>query len=169
MPEPAHGGRRPLPRHLTGGWVLLVLLGVFPFLAVAADLIADLTSGIPGDHQAAFARLAGMGWASAQHATPGATSYITLLEIGYAVHELVFAIFFLVVLVIPFRRRERWAWWVSWALLLADVVYTLTFGRYDPVILQRSLVVDVALPILLLVQIPRFFGRTGHPGRESAG
>lgn len=161
MPEPAH---RPRPRYLTVGWVLLVLLGLFPFVAVAADLIADLTSGIPGDHQAAFARLAGMTWAGAQSAAPGVTSYVTLLEIGYAVHELVFAIFFLVIVAIPFRRGERWAWWVSWALLLADVVYTITFGRYDSTILLRSLVVDVLLPILVLVQLPRFFGRTRQPG-----
>jgi hypothetical protein len=40
------------------GWVLLVLLGLFPFVAVASDLIADLTTGSPGDHQATFARLA---------------------------------------------------------------------------------------------------------------
>jgi len=166
MPEPADGGRRRFPRYLTVGWVLLVLLAVFPFVSVAADLIADLTSGIPGDHQAAFARLAGTTWSSEQHTASGVASYVTLLEIGYAVHELVFAILFLVIVAIPFRRGERWAWWASWAVLLADVVYTLTFGRYDSTILQRSVVVDVVLPILLLVQIPRFFGSTGQPGSE---
>lgn len=149
--------------------MLPVLLGLFPFVSVAADLIADLVSGIPGDHRAAFARLAGMTWDSAQHAAPGVTNYVTQLEIGYAVHELVFAIFFLVIVIIPFRRGERWAWWASWALLVADVVYTLTFGRYDSTILQRSLVVDVLLPILLLVQIPRFFRRTANPGSHQAG
>src|SRR5689334_13947887 len=115
MLELGRGGRRKVPRYLTVGWVLLVLLGLFPFVAVASDLIADLTTGSPGDHQATFARLAGMTWASAQHATPGIANYVTLLEIGYAVHELVFAIFFLVIVVIPFRRGERWAWWTSWA------------------------------------------------------
>ena len=168
MSGPAHGGSRRFPRYLSVGWVLLVLLSLFPFVSVAADLMADLTSGIPGDHRAAFARLAGTTWNGAQHTAPGLASYVTLLEIGYAVHELVFAIFFLVIIAIPFRRGERWAWWVSWALLLADVVYTITFGRYDSIILQRSLVVDVVLPILLLVQIPRFFGRTRHPSSEPA-
>ena len=61
-----------------------------------------------------------------------------------------------------------WAWWTSWALLLADVVYTLTFGRYDSTILQRSLVVDALLPILLLVQVPRFFGSVIRPGSNPA-
>lgn len=140
--------------------MLLLLLGVFPIVSVAADLIADFTTGIPGDHLGAFSRIAGATWAGAQHTATGITNYITLLEIGYAAHELVFAILFLFILIFPFRKGERWAWWASWALLIADVVYTLTFGRYDSTILQRSLVVDVVLPILLLVQIPRFFGST---------
>jgi hypothetical protein len=162
------GGAR-TPRYLTIGWVLLVLLALFPFVAVAADLIADLTSGIPGDHLGAFARLAGMSWTSAQHAVPGVASYVTMLEVGYAAHEVVFAMFFLVIVVIPFRRGERWAWWVSWTLLLADLVYTFTFGRYDSTILQRSLVVDILLPILLLVQIPRFFGHAAQSRSEQVG
>lgn len=166
MPRRARDGRARTPRYLTVGWVLLALLGLVPFVSVAADLIADLTSGVPGDHQGAFARLAGMTWTTAQHAVPGVASYVTLLEVGYAVHELVFAIFFLVIVAIPFRRGERWAWWVSWALLLADLAYSITFGRYDSTILQRSLVVDILLPILLLVQIPRFFGRATRARSE---
>jgi hypothetical protein len=152
-----------VPRYLTIGWVLLLLLALFPFLSVATDLVADLGAGIPSDHRATFASLAGMPWSGAQQASPGITRYITLLEIGYAVHELVFAVFFLVILAIPFRRRERWAWWSCWALLVADVGYSLTFGRYDRVILTRSLIVDVALPVLLLLQVGRFF-RVQRPG-----
>jgi hypothetical protein len=168
MLEPVHDGHRRTPRYLTVGWMLLLLLGLFPFVSVAADLIADFTTGIPGDHVGTFARLAGTTWASAQHTVPGIANYVTTLEIGYAVHELVFAILFLFILIVPFRRGERWAWWASWAFLIADVVYTLTFGRSDSTILQRSLVVDVVLPILLVVQIPRFFGRTTAPGPDAA-
>jgi hypothetical protein len=148
---------RRVPRYLTLGWILLLILALFPFLSVAADLVADLNTGIPSDHQATFAALAGMPWSGAQHASPGTARYVTLLEIGYAVHEFVFATFFLVILAIPFRRGERWAWWTCWVLLVADVGYSLTFGRYDRVILTRSLVVDVALPVLLLLQVGRFF------------
>ena len=57
---------------------------------------------------------------------------------------------------------------VELALLLADVIYTLTFGRYDSTILQRSLVVDVLLPILLVVQIRRFFGPVTRRGSNPA-
>jgi hypothetical protein len=168
MSEPVPDGRRRTPRYLTVGWVLLLLLGLFPLVSVAADLIADFTTGIPGDHLGAFARLAGMTWASAQRTALGMTNYVTMLEIGYALHELVFAILFLFILVVPFRRGERWAWWASWALLIADLGYTFTFGRYDSTILLRSLVVDIALPVLLLVQVPRFFGRAARSGVDAA-
>jgi len=29
---------------------------------------------------------------------------------------LTFALLFLVLLAIPFRRRQRWAWWAAWIL-----------------------------------------------------
>jgi hypothetical protein len=83
---------------------------------------------------------------------------VSLLEIGYAVHELVFGLLFLVIVAIPFRKGERWAWWANWIVLIADVGYSLTFGRFDPTLLGRSLIADIAVPILLLVQSRRFFG-----------
>jgi len=45
------------------------------------------------------------------------------------------------------------------AVMLANVTYSLTFGRHDTPTLYRSLVADILLPILLLVHIPAFFGR----------
>ncbi len=33
-----------------------------------------------------------------------------------AVSNLTFALLFLVLLAIPFRRRQRWAWWAAWIL-----------------------------------------------------
>jgi len=93
-------------------------------------------------------------------------SYVSLLETGYAIHEFVFGLFFLAIVAIPFRAGARWAWWACWLALLADVGYTLTFGRYDSALLRQSLIPDVILPILLLAQIGRFFG---SPARARAG
>jgi hypothetical protein len=31
-----------------------------------------------------------------------------VLERGYALHELTFALLFIVILIFPFRRRQRW-------------------------------------------------------------
>lgn len=145
------------PRYLTVAWVLLLAYGLFPLFAVATDLSADFSIGIPADHQRTFAQLSGSSWEGAKRTAAGATHYITLLEKGYAIHELVFALLFLAIVAVPFRRGERWAWWACWTLMIANVTYSLTFGRYDSTILRQSLYADIALPILLLASIRRFF------------
>lgn len=146
-------------RYATIAWILLLLLGALFVFAPLSDLAADARTGLPTDHLGPFQSIVGITWTSAQASTPGITRYVTTLEVAYAVHELVFAILFLVIVAIPFRRGARWAWWACWAPMLANVTYSLTFGRHDPTILARSLVTDVALPLLLLSQIPVFFRR----------
>ncbi len=44
--------------------------------------------------------------------------------------------------------------------MIANLGYTLTFGVHDPTILTRSLIADIALPVLLLTHIPAFFELT---------
>lgn len=127
------------------------MLGAFYLFAPITDLAADARVGLPSDHVSAFQSIAGVDWASARQSSPGITQYVTLLEIAYAAHELV-------IVAIPFRRGARWAWWSCWPVMLANLAYTLTFGGHDPTILKQSLVADVALPLLLLIQIPSFFG-----------
>lgn len=146
-------------RILTGAWVLILLLGALYLFAPVADLRADASVGLPADHAGTFAAVAGVPWGEARRADPGTARYITTLEVGYAVHELVFGLLFLAIVAIPFRRRERWAWWACWAVLLANVTYALTFGRHDATILYRSLIAIIALPLLLLAHTPAFFGR----------
>jgi hypothetical protein len=153
------GDGRKMRRGLTVAWVLLLLLGLFFIFAPLSDLAADRSTGIPTDHQGTFTQVAGTPWASAKQSAPGLTRYVTLLEVAYAVHELVFGILFIVIVALPFRQRRRWAWWACWAVMLANITYSLTFGRHDTTVLYRSLIADIALPILLLVHIPTFFGR----------
>jgi hypothetical protein len=140
-------------------WLLLLLLALFPVLAALADLISDFGGGLPMDHQETFAALAGEQWSSARADKPGMASYIALLETGYAIHELVFGILFLVIVAIPLRRRQWWAWYLAWVVLLADVGYTLTFGRHDATVFSRALIADIALPVLLLAQLPWLLGQ----------
>lgn len=147
------------PLYFRIAWLLLLALGAFFVFASCSDLAADFSAGIPSDHRSTFFKLAGVAWTSAKQTSPGTTKYVTLLEYGYAVHELVFALLFLAILAIPFRRGERWAWWTCWVVLVASVVYSLSFGRYDPTLLRQSLIGDIALPVLLLAQIKRFFFR----------
>jgi hypothetical protein len=144
-------------RAAAGAWLLLLLLGAFFVFAAFSDLAADARTGLPTDHAATFLKLAGLSWPAAREGLPGVAAYITTLEVAYAVHELVFALLFLAIVAVPLRRRRRWAWWACWAPLLASITYTLTFGRSDATLLVRSLIADVALPVLLLVQAPAVF------------
>lgn len=154
---------RQLPRHLQITWILLLLLAVFPIISVALDLLGDLTTGIPSDHRSTLAALARTTWTALRHGMPGLARYLTTLEIGYAIHELVFGILFIVIAAIPFRRGQWWAWWTCWAVVIADLGYTLTFGLHDSRILLQSLVAAGALVALLLLQLPRFL----HGDRSS--
>jgi hypothetical protein len=153
-------------RWVTAVWVLLALIGLFNVFASVSDFLATKGSGLPSDHSGTFAKLSGATWASFRAAHPGAASYISLLERGYALHELTFAILFLIILAIPFRARQRWAWWACWALLIAYLGYALTFGAHDPVILPRSLIGVIALPVLLIAAAPAFFRRPATVGAE---
>lgn len=149
-------------RVLTVAWALLILIGAFFLFAAVSDLAADARVGLPTDHVGAFKSLAGVSWDTARRSSPGVAKYITLLEVAYAVHELVFGILFLTIVIIPFRRRARWAWWACWAVLLANITYTLTFGAHDSTIFTRSLIGLIGIPALLLIHAPAFFGKAAR-------
>ena len=164
-PAPLTGTRTPWSQ--TASWVGLILLGAFNLFAVASDLASDSSTGLPNDHTGTFSKLARTSWASFSAVHPGAAKYITLLERGYALHELVFAILFLVIVAIPLRARQWWAWWACWVVLIAYLGYTFTFGIHDSTILGRSLIGVIALPVLLLAQLGgllRVRGDRSHPG-----
>lgn len=150
------------------GLALLLLLGLFYLYGAISDLAAVAAGNLPADHRVTFTSLAGTTFPHAKAAAPGIASYISILERGYALHELTFAVLFIVLLAIPFRRRNRWAWWAAWLPMIANLGYTLTFGAHDHTILARSLIADIALPVLLLAHIPAFFF-TGRRKPEPLG
>ncbi len=161
----AHAAAGQTDRARTRGWslcglILLLLLGIFYIFGAVSDLAADANRGLPVDHQGTFTALAGTSFDHLQTTTGGVAGYVTVLERGYALHELTFALFFIVILVIPFRQRHPWAWWACWILMTANLGYTFTFGIHDPTIFSRSLIADVALVLLLLAHIPAFFNRS---------
>jgi hypothetical protein len=140
----------------------LLLLGAFNLYAAAADLAATARTGLPSDHTGTFTAITSRTWTSFKAAQPNVAHYITLVERGYALHELVFALLFLVTVAIPLRAGQRWAWWACWAVLIAYLGYTFTFGLHDHAILARSLIGVIALPILLAVQLPVLGRRPAH-------
>lgn len=150
------------PVYLLVAWILLLLLGGFFLFASVSDLASDARTGLPSDHLEAFHSITGMTWSSAKLASPQITRYATLLEVTYAVHELVFGLLFLIIVAIPFRRRARWAWWACWVPMLANLTYTFAIAHYSTTTLTYSLIADIVLPVLLLLHIPAFFGKSAH-------
>jgi hypothetical protein len=144
-----------ISRLFTAAWVGLLLLAGLYLFGATNDLLADARTGLPTDHTGTFASVTSTTWT---RTAPNA-GYITLLERGYALHELVFAILFLAILAIPFRHRHRWAWYACWTPTIANLGYALTFGTHDPTVGYRALIALIALPVLLLVHIPAFFTR----------
>jgi hypothetical protein len=110
-------------------------------------LAADARTGLPSDHLEAFHTIAGVTWTSAKLSSPKITQYVTLLEVTYAVHELVFGLLFIIIVAIPFRRRARWAWWACWVPMLANLTYTFAIAHYSTTTLVYSLIAVVALPV----------------------
>jgi hypothetical protein len=96
-----------VPVLLQVSWIGLTIIGLFFAVAALSDLRATHVSGLPLDHARAFTNQAGASYAAVRQAAPGVARYITNLEYGYALHELAFALLFLAVVLIPFRRRER--------------------------------------------------------------
>ncbi len=90
------------PRYLLLAWILLLLLGALFVFAPFSDLVADARVGLPSDHLEAFHTITGVTWKSAKLLSPKITQYVTLLEVTYAVHELVFGLLFLILVAIPF-------------------------------------------------------------------
>ncbi len=146
------------PSYLSVAWILLLLLGGFFLFASISDLVADARTGLPSDHMEAFHTVAGVTWTSAKRSSPKLTQYVTLLEVIYAIHELVFGLLFLMIVAIPFRRRATWAWWACWVPMFANLAYTFTIAHYSTTTLMYSLIADIALPVVLLLHVPAFFG-----------
>jgi hypothetical protein len=150
------------------GWIGLTLVGALMLFAVASDLTADHRTGIPSDHAGTFAKFAGQPFATVASSSPGVARYLTNLEVGYALHELTFAVLFLVLVLLPLRQGRTWAWWTCWAVMIANVGYTATFGAHDSMILRRSLAADIAVPVFLLLCAPAVLGRRVSAGPVAA-
>jgi hypothetical protein len=138
-------------------WGGLVALAAFPLFGAVADLFSDQRGGIPADHAPTFRVLTGMTLAQANSTAPGIVNYIRQLEVGYAVHEIAFAVLLLAIVAIPLRRRQQWAWFACWTILLADIAYAGTFGAHDPTLLRQALIGAIGMPVLLLAFAPCVF------------
>jgi hypothetical protein len=128
----------------TAAWVLLLVVGAFLALGSVYDLISAARGQLPSDHASTFAALTGTSWQDATSVSQPTTPYVRLMEIDYAVYELLFAALFLIVVAIPLRRGERWAWWSCWLIILPELVFAALFGAHD----ATNLVIAIAVAVI---------------------
>lgn len=139
-------------------WIGSTLIGLFFLAAPILDLVNTRAHGLPSDHAETFDKLAGADFATVKANSPGVARYLSTLEYGYALHELTFGLLFLALVLCALRRAQRWAWFACWAVMIAAVGYSTTFGAHDSTVLGRSLVADIGLPVLLALAAPAVFG-----------
>lgn len=158
------GLRGSLPR--TVAWVALLAVGAFLAIGAAFDLPIDARGRLPGDHDSTFRALTGTTWQHAASVPQSAAPYATHMEIAYSAYELLFAVVILVVIAIPLRRGERWAWWCGWMIVLPIAAFAWVFGAHDSGNMVTAIVVATIAVLALLVLLPF---STGRGSRRKAG
>lgn len=136
-------------------WFALLAVGAFLALGSVYDLITDARQQLPTDHASTFTAVTGTTWQEAASVVHPTTPYISIMETGYAVYELLFAAVFLALVVIPLRRGERWAWWCCWLIVAALVLFAALFGTHDAANLYIAIGVAAIAALALLLARPR--------------
>ncbi|HEX2808911.1 MAG TPA: hypothetical protein VHN80_22325 [Kineosporiaceae bacterium] len=142
-------------------WAVLMVIGGIGLFAPIADLQGARTAGIAADHSAAFRSISGQSWSAGRLAEPGTARYVTALEHADAIHEAAFAVLFLLLIAIPLRRGERWAWWAAWAAVAVQAGYLATFGWHVPLLLIRGAGLLAVTAIALILLAPAVLRRSG--------
>jgi hypothetical protein len=139
---------------------ILVLGGGFLAIGAIFDLATDAAGNLPADHQSAFKAVTSLTWQQATAVAHPVTPYVTRAEAGYAAYELLFGVLFLIVVAIPLRRGERWAWWCCWVLDLALAAFAALFGVHNPADLATAIVAGLLVAVALIALLPA--GRAGQ-------
>jgi len=135
---------------------LTVIVGLFGITDVIGGITAD--PGIP---------LGITGKTVAELEAESASAY-RLLDLNAragGTFLIVIGILMTTILLIPFRRGERWAWWVMWTLpawaaaaFVAIFMVGVAQGQAPPPPMISGPIFAVLAAAILLVSAPRFFG-----------
>ena len=99
-------------------WIILVVVGFVGLVTSLAVLIIGTPIDAPG-----VKNLTGMSWDQLVASSPGAAKLVVYFVRQFAVAALSLAIVLIAVAAVPYRKGERWAWYVSAATLIALVGY----------------------------------------------
>jgi hypothetical protein len=136
-------------------FTLLLAAGVFFAIGGAFDLLTDARGNLPSDHSGTFRAVAHTSWQHARLVAHPITRYVTRAETAYSAFQLLFGVLLLVVVAIPLRRGERWAWWCCWLLLPGFAAFGAVYGQHDSGNLSAAAVAAAVAVLALLVLRPR--------------
>ena len=127
--RPRTGLRWLRPRKVA--FVVLLAAGAFFAIGGAFDLLTDARGNLPSDHSGTLQAVAHMSWHQARFVAHPITRYITRAETAYSAFQLLFGLMLLLVVAIPLRRGERWAWWSCWLLVPGFAAFGAVYGQHD--------------------------------------
>jgi hypothetical protein len=144
-------------------WALVVLSGLFAILG-----LGDVLAGIAFEPTTALA-ITGRTIDEIRAESPAAYTVIDYLYRGGGITLALFATLMTIVLAIPYRRAERWAWGAAWllpgwasAVFLLAVVHGTAPGQPLSAVAWSGVGFATITAALLLVDLGRF--RTVVPG-----
>lgn len=150
-------------------WALVALSGLFAILG-----LGDVLGGIAFEPTTAFA-ITGKTIDEMQAESPAAYTVIDYLYRGGGITLVVFATLMTIVLAVPYRRAERWAWGAAWllpgwasAVFLLAVVHGTAPGQPISAVAWSGAGFAIITAALLLVDLGRFLSDAAPLTAESS-
>ena len=151
-------------------WALVALSGLFAILG-----LGDVLAGIAFEPTTA---LAITGKTVDEIRAESAAAY-TVIDYNYRGGGLTLTMFtslMTIVLAIPYRRAERWAWWAAWllsvwaaAVFVLAVVHGTAPGQAISAVAWSGIGFAIVVAALLLVDLRRFRPTASQPVSVTAG
>jgi hypothetical protein len=135
-------------------FVVLLAAGAFLAIGAAFDLVTDVRGNLPSDHSGTFQAVAHMSWERARLVAHPTTRYIIRAEAAYSAFQLLFGVLLLVIVAIPLRRGERWAWWCGWLLIPGFAAFGVVYGAHDSGNLSAAVAAAAIAALALIVLRP---------------
>lgn len=127
-------------------WAIILVLGLFE-LTFGVTLLILGPAGVPN----VIEEIRGVPWTDVA-AESDEAGLIDYLARGWGQANIQYGIAMVAIAAFPFRRRERWSWFVVWlvpATLLVTVIRNLALGVTSVVIIDLSEAIIVAAVLLL--------------------
>ena len=163
--------RRAMSRVRRFAWVAIFIVDVgfvlwgamaalWPEHLLGPNSTPILTAGYQG--------FTGGSWSELTQNSPGTAAYITLLFRVYGAFNVAFGLAAIALVVSPFRRGDRWAWW---GLLLGNTIALCSAMTYDRLVnaigpFEWSEYLGLAL-ILVALAVTAPFSVAGRRGRSA--